>query len=286
MIKNTLLVMLIGFAPFGFATDIADAVRQGNMAVDQNNGGYFELFARAGCEQDARVTKLSTNKASDCKLAWGLGGEYRYRGLFIEASSTTRDGLNLGYTLWQNSDVRVDLLAASISGSYSFADSYVDPETPGLTETERNSAIVDRHTLYAGAGIRLTYYFGDNIFQYRLISDVRDGDGVISTARIGRAWQVRNWNLHSIAGLSYRSSNVNQKLVGINALEATERFPQYRPGRSLEPSFELGATYAISERMVSRTEFRIAPHGSAVRDSPLTRRDWSGAITTTLSIVF
>lgn len=283
MIRSLPIVVLMGVAQVGLAADIADAVRHGSQKVDQDNGGYFELFARTGCEHDARVTKRSEDDYEECLVEWGIGGEYRYHGLFIEASSNTRDGLNLGYTLWQAADMSVDLLAASISGS---DDSSVDPEKPGLTEAERNDAIVDRNTLYMGAGARVTYYFGQNIFQYRLITDVRDGDGFISTARVGRSWQVRNWNFHGIAGLTFTSSDVNQKLIGINAREATGRFPEYRPGSSLEPTFEVGATYPISERIVSRTELHVTPHASAVRDSPLIDSDWSGAITTTLSVVF
>ncbi len=95
-----------------FAADIATDVRSGNGAPDNSNGGYFEIGVEAGYANDPKV--------ADDDEGWGgslsLAGGYRYKGLFIEASQGTFDGLNLGYNLWNNQHWSVDLLAASLNG--------------------------------------------------------------------------------------------------------------------------------------------------------------------------
>ncbi|WP_308364831.1 MULTISPECIES: MipA/OmpV family protein [unclassified Microbulbifer] len=286
MIRSCLILGLMGLSKVALAADIGDDIRKGSQSVTHDDGGYFEASVHAGCIYSARITDLTDNDNTDCDYGLGIGGEYRYKGLFFEGSSNTSDGLNLGYTLWSNTNWSVDLLAASVSGHLDLSDKQTDPEDLDLTESERNESNIDRDTFYAGAGTRITYFFGENIFQFRLVTDIHDGNGIQATARLGRAWQVRNWNLHGIASLTYSSADLNQYQIGINDREKTQWFPAYRPGSSIEASFEAGATYPINEHWVSRTTLRYFPHSSTVRNSPLFDGNWSGSISTTLSYVF
>src|SRR5690606_10404319 len=123
-------------------------------------------------------------------------------------------------------------------------------EAPGLPEYLRNYAILHRDTWYTGAGMRVTHYVGPNIVQFRLVTDIHNGNGITSTARFGRAWQVKNWNFHGLGSLVYRSAKTNQYYFGISELEQTTRFPAYRPGSSVDVAFEVGVTYPLSEHWV------------------------------------
>lgn len=288
MTRSWAILMVMGLSIPALAADIGDEIRRSGQPLGDYNGGYLEVFASAGCGHSALVSG-DTDTAegnSGCGTGWGLGGEYRYKGLFFEATSKGQDGANIGYTLWSNPGWSVDLLALSAAGKIYDRKDQIDSETPGLSEPVRNHAILHRDTWHAGTGMRVTHYFGPNIVQFRLITDVHDGNGVISTARLGRAWQVRNWNFHGLGSLIYRSAKTNQYLFGVSELEQTERFPVYQPGSSVDASFEMGVTYPLSEHWVFRSQLRFSPILSSIRKSPLIGDNWAGSVGAAISYVF
>src|SRR5690606_9694256 len=133
---------------------------------------------------------------------------------------------NLGYNLWSNEVWTVDLLASSGYGRGVDSD---NPDISFMSEEDRNLELKKRVYSFRGSGIRATAYFGDYIFQYRLLTDQFSDTGVVSTARLGRSWQIGNWNLHGLASLRYDSARTNQEAFGITASEATTLFPEYHP---------------------------------------------------------
>lgn len=263
-----------------FAADIASDVRSGNGAPDNSNGGYFEIGVEAGYANDP--------KAADDDEGWGgslsLAGGYRYKGLFIEASQGTFDGLNLGYNLWNNPHWSVDLLASSFNGSIDTANA--DKIDSSLTEAQRNSELIDRDTFYSGAGMRLTGYYDDYILQYRLVTDTHGGNGVVSTARLGRSWQVKNWNFHGVISAQYTSATTNRYWYGISATEATTRFPEYDPDASVSFNVEVGVTYPLGKDWVLRSFARYGLLSSEAKNSPLTDDDDWVLFVNSISYVF
>lgn len=288
MTRSWTVLLAMGLSASVLAADIGDEIRRSGQPLGDYNGGYFEISASAGCGHSAVVygRKERAGGVSECGNGWGMGGEYRYNGLFFEATSKGQDGINIGYTLWSNPGWSVDLLAASAGGALYDRNGSIDSETPGLSDPVRDYAILHRDTWYTGAGMRVTHYFGPNIIQFRLVTDVHGGNGVTSTARLGRAWQIRNWNFHGLGSLVYRSAKTNQYYFGISELEQTERFPVYNAGSSVDASFEVGATYPLSEHWVFRSEVRLTPILSSIRDSPLIGDSWSGSVGATISYVF
>lgn len=288
MIRVCTILMMMGLSIATLAADIGDEIRRSGQRLGDYNGGYVEVSASAACGQSALVNR-GTDTVQDntgCGYDWSMGGDYRYHGLFFEATTKGQDGVNLGYTLWSSPNWSVDLLAASASGRLLFTSSKAHLKGPGLSERGRNIAILNRDTWYTGAGMRVTHLLGANVLQFRLVTDVHDGNGITSTARLGRAWQVRNWNFHGLASLAFRSAKTNQYLYGVSDLEQTERFPTYRPGSSVDASFELGVTYPLSEHWVFRSELRYSPILSSIRKSPLISESWAGSAGLTISYVF
>lgn len=264
-----------------FAADIATDVRAGSGAPDSSNGGYFELGPSATYGSNPRV---NDSDEEGFNLSIELGGSYRYKGVFVEASQGSFDGLNLGYNFWNNQHWALDVLAFSISGS--FDSKNVDRIDTSLTEAQRDSELEDRNTFYSGAGIRVTGYYADYILQYRLVTDTHGGNGVLSTARLGKSWQLKNWNFHGIVSAQYNSATSNRYWFGVNAEEATTRFPEYEPGTSVSFSAEVGVTYPLGKDWVLRSYARYGVLSSEAKNSPLTDDDHWALFVNSISYVF
>lgn len=274
-LRFLLPAMLALWAMVASAGDIAMDVRQTN--IDSEQGGYFEIGV--GYEYSSSIDAVvdgSSDQSSGGVI--NLGGAYYYKGLFIEAAMETYDGLNLGYQLVGNENWSVDLLASSLSGNFTVEDE--------ASSASADQQLVDRNSLYNGAGIRLTRYFGHTVLQGRLVDDIHEGNGLRASARLGRNWQQRNWNLHGIVSYDYASAKTMEYLVGITDEEATERFVAYKPGGGSAVSLELGAAYPVSEHVVWNARLLHTQFSDEVSDSPLLVDDQRTSFTTTLNYVF
>jgi outer membrane scaffolding protein for murein synthesis (MipA/OmpV family) len=264
------------------AADIASDIREGDSAPDTSNGGYFEVGVGLHYADGGRLDELNGKRNDDYRFLYtlNLNYEYRYKGLFIEAASGSADGLNLGYNFWHNNYWTIDFLALSGGG---------DPDNDDLTgspESERDAELIDRNFGFSGSGIRATGYLGEYILQYRLLADAFNDNGVVSTARAGRSWQVKNWNFHAIASLRYDSAKTNQRAFGITPEEATARFDAYTPSSSVSFGAEVGATYPLSEHWVFRTTARFVQQNKEAELSPLRNRKHGVSFNSSISYVF
>ncbi len=247
-----------------FAADIVTDVRSGGVR-STNDGGYLEIGFVGGYIHNP-FENISID-SDDFAATIDVGGEYRYKDFFVEASQGTQDGFNLGYSLWSNEHWTVDVLGASINGVLSDRDDgdiRADDD-----EATRDAKLRDRDTFYIGAGVRITRYFENYVLQYRLVSDIFDGNGVVSTLRFGRGWQIRNWNFHTILSAEYSSEETNQYRFGITELEQTSRHPRYAPGASLNYSALFGVARPLSENWVLRGFAGYVYLPDEIRDSPL-----------------
>ncbi|WAL78199.1 MipA/OmpV family protein [Shewanella sp. DAU305] len=206
------------------ASDIASSVNGGSNRLA--DGGDFELGMSVYGVNQIDVRQTDSGAA---QLSLLVSGMYQYKGMFVEMIHQSQDGVNLGVNLWSSEDWSFDLLLANLQGSWSRPD--VDPST--LDEAGRNAYLLSEDSLYIGAGFRATRYWGDNyVFQYRLVSDYYDDQGIQSSARLGKSWQVRNWNFHVLGSVGYSSATLNRYLFGVSKEEATELFPEYHPSSS------------------------------------------------------
>jgi len=261
------------------AADIAADIRNAAAGPDVSNGGYFEVGLGFQYVERSFVSAEDDGVYGTLDVA----GAYRYNRLFVELSQGTLDGLNLGYHLWSNNNWSVDLLGASINGIFNVGN---DDDISALSEAQRNEAILDRDAFYNGAGFRATAYFGNNILQYRLVTDIHDNNGVVSTLRLGRSWQLRNWNLHGVVSADYASAKTSQYLYSVTQNEATARFPEYDVGSTMSYIAEVGLTYPISEHFVFRSTARYTQLSNGEQNSPLTDSGDRTYIGTSIHYVF
>ena len=275
-----LLILILSILPGTVAaSDIASSVNGGANRFD--DGGDFELgMSVYGVNQvDVRQSEGGT-----AQLSLLVSGMYQYKGLFIEMIHQSQDGVNLGVNLWSSEDWSLELLLANLQGSWA-RPSDVDPST--LDEAGRNAYLLSEDSLYIGAGFRATRYWGDNyVFQYRLVSDYYDDQGIQSTARLGKSWQVRNWNFHVLGSVGYSSATLNRYLFGISKEEATEQFPEYRPSSSFSYGMELGVAYPISENVVFLAMYRFNLLSQEVTDSPFNQASYASYFNASISYVF
>ena len=283
MYRLIMLMTVLAAEPL-LGADIASEIRTGDSAPDTSNGGYVEVGVGLRYADGGLLDELDgeRNDAYRYRYTLNLNYEYRYKGLFIEAVGGTADGFHLGYNFWHNNYWTVDFLALSGGG---------DPKNKklaGLPEADRNAELLDRNFGFTGSGIRATGYLGDYILQYRLLADALDDNdnGIVSTTRVGRSWQVKNWNFHGIASLRYDSATTNQRAFGITPEEATARFGAYEPSSSVSFGAEVGATYPLSEHWVFRSTAGFVQQNKEAELSPLRKRKHSVFFNASISYVF
>nr|WP_028771477.1 MipA/OmpV family protein [Shewanella waksmanii] len=262
------------------ASDIASSVTGG---VDNRfaDGGYFELGASVYSVNKFDVRQTEHEAIQPSLL---ISGIYQYKGAFVEMVHQSQDGINLGFNFWNSENWSLDILAANLKSSWARPEG-VNPED--LIEAQRNDYLMSEESLYIGAGLRATRYWDDHyVFQYHIVSDYYDGQGIQSSARLGKSWQVRNWNFHALASLEYASSSLNQQLFGISGDEATARFPEYTPSSSISYGLELGVAYPISESFVFRAMYRMNVLSDEVTDSPFNESGYVSFFNASISYVF
>lgn len=262
------------------ASDIATSVTQGG---EQRlaDGGYFELGASVyGTNQlDIRQTEHES-----IQPALLISGVYQYKGLFAEMIHQSQDGANLGLNLWSSANWSLDFLAANLQNSISRKK---NTNLSDLNEAVRNEYLMEMDSVFIGAGFRATRYWDDHyVFQYRIVSDYFDDQGISSTARLGKSWQVRNWNFHSLASIEYASAKLSRNLFGVSREEATELFPEYRPSSAVTYGMEFGVAYPLTEKLVFRAVYRLNVLSKEITASPFNQADYGSFFNASISYVF
>lgn len=310
-----LLLFSLWHAPLSFASDISIDVRSAGGGTRPGNGGYLELGVGVNVIYFPEDFPGEPNILYDYYAF--IGGAYRYNGIFFEGADGTLDGFNIGYQLWNNAIWSIDILASSFSGVineegeslasmeifddlYHYHDADDDgvyeyyhhhnedgrPEQPLQDGSEFQILSINQNTFYNGAGLRATAYMDDYVFQYRLVTDVHGGNGVTSTARIGRHWQVRNWNFHGIVGLAYSSEKTNEYLWGSRLESSTGETESFSPGNTVNLEAEVGVVYPLSQNWIFRSFVRYIEIPDQPDDSPIIVDDYEALFATTISYVF
>jgi len=258
------------------AADIGRDVRRGSNGPDYSNGGYLEF----GIGVTLRDYDRDSRSQAPLGFNINLAGAYRYKRFFFE-SSYGSDGLTLGYSAWNNDRWAIDLIGSSAKGF--IAPGETDIDYANSSDAERELAVLDRNTFYNGAGVRVTGYFGNTIFQYRLVSDIHKNNGVTSSVRLGYSRQLRNWNFHSVVSANYASRKTSQYWYGVSEEEASERFPKNNIGTTIKYVGEVGVTYPVTEKIVFRSTafYQKIDEKMAIKGNQL-----NGTVNATISYVF
>lgn len=253
LIRLGLLLAVLTALP-ATAADIARDVRRGATAETRTTENYFELGVafvmadgpaiRGEDEEIIRVTPT-------------INGYAEWNGLFIEAFTESYNEVVFGYNAYQGSSWSFDLM--------------MTPQVSEIDEDEYESltGIEDRDPTLL-AGFRANAYFGNTIFQTQVLSDIgNEHDGWSASLLIGRNWQHRNWNFHTIIGAQRQSDKMNNYYYGIRPNEVSERFPLYEAGAGTVYSVEVGVTYPINEKWILRSTLLFADIPDTLLGTPL-----------------
>ena len=142
-IRPLVIFLLASASQLALADDIVSAVSKGEPDPISENGGFFEIGVNAVSGQRALIhDRPKTGKSAFSGLSIEIHGSYRYKRAFIEAARSGFDGLNLGFSLWQNEYWTIDFLAANLAGRVTD-----DSDNPApVTEADKNAGILDRDT--------------------------------------------------------------------------------------------------------------------------------------------
>lgn len=266
-------VILMSSSVVVMATDITRDVRGNSNGVHMENGGYFSLGVGAYAFKDNWQKKdEADNETNSYSGTLVLSGAYRYGGLFLEAEHESLDGLNLGYTFWNNSHWTTDVLFSIPGGNLTVGEDEYVVAGPEESEKERSDNLIYRlesDTWLTGAGFRVTGYLSDYVVQYRLLTDAHKGNGVFSSLRFGKSWQVKNWNFYGLASAEYYSEDIANYFYGVSSEEATERFSEYHADAGVRASIKFGVTYPLGEHWVGEASILAGSLTSAEKESPL-----------------
>lgn len=260
-----------------FAGDIAREIR------GDEDSNFFDISVGLIYGRELRFSPDNGDKKESAGGSLGLSWRYQWKGFFTEAIDSSYTGLNLGYKLWQSDRWTIDFIAVNVVGDFNDGDEI----SQEMNETARNESLLNRDTVTINAGVRVTHYWRNNIVQMRLESDYSHEDGGAAGVLVfGRAWQLRNWNVHGLAGVHWDSRQRSDYLWSIPELEATTRFPEYRATSAIHYSLEAGVTRPLSEHWVSRSAFVIGRQGDSAANSPLATGEWFGWVQTSIAYVF
>jgi outer membrane scaffolding protein for murein synthesis (MipA/OmpV family) len=282
MILLRLVALLLWLlSPLIRAEDIARDLRGNGSAPNHSDGGYFELGFGAAYVVDPFLAEADGCDSHRVCPSLFASGAYRYKGAFIELADATYDGLNLGYSLWDNEHWAVDILALNIFGEPSD-----DERTSDDPERQKDLNLIQRSRLFVGTGTRITGYFGNTILQLRWVGDISDDHGAVGSLRIGQSFQYRNWNFHTMVSADWLSAKATNYWIGVSPQEATTRFAAYQTDSSVYLSGEVGVTYPISDHWVGRTYLRYAALPDKVANSPLIDENHALVLAATVSYAF
>lgn len=289
LLQRLLIAVSLCLSSVVWSADIVRDINVGREDVERR-GGYLEAGLSLEYQSLGRLYESEDGDHDDREGAMlNLAGGFAYyrKPFFIEASTGSFDGLNIGFNVHQGERWSVDVLAASIFGNVSI-DTGAEDEQPlsELSEEQRDRYLLTRDTLYSGAGIRATMYLDDYVTQFRLVSDIYDDAGFTGTVRLGRSWLYRNWNVHSIVSAEYNSSSTNNYLYGVSEEEATTRFPEFSSSGGFSYAAEVGASYPVSRNLIYRSFVRVRRLPNEISESPFVVQSYDAQVFSALLYVF
>ena len=273
MKKLSLVAILsVAFSSFTYSADIARTLRTN---ADKNSTP--ENFLGVGVNAGVAVgSSLTDEDGKGAGFGIHLSGSYNLNNFFIDVGMQTSEPFAIGYNAYKSDNWSFDIMLGA--GGRGLSED-TDDRFIGITERQSSTML----------GGRLTGYFGKNILQVSLKHDVRGkSKGTVASALIGRNWQVGNWNVHGLAGLTLADAKYNDYYLGVSDVEAAQTdFETYEGKTSVHFNSSVGVTYPISESW----EFRATTYAGSNfgdNDSPLfsKKRDFYAGVSTSITYEF
>jgi len=251
----TIIVVVTSLLGPAIAADVARDIRGGRQDEGADFAGYIEIGTHAA------VGQIPVVGAENAEVRLTLGGHVRAKGFFLDFLTESYNRGQVGYNLYSGDTWSFDLIA---TGSPDGIDTTLSNELDGLRD--RSGAVE--------SGLRVTGFTGPLIVQFEALSDISgEHDGGILSGSVARSYLWRNWNVHWLLGARYLSSETTNFLFGVDASEASERFPEFSAGAGVTYVTEIGATLPLNQYFVFRGTARYWSLPDSIANSPFIEDD-------------
>ena len=254
----TCLLLLISYLPFAQAEK---ASLENTYVENEDDSFYWEVdLGLVLNHRQALIEELDDVNADADLALWVSGGVY-YKNFFIESIPNRDNQLTLGYTLQENEDRQVNLIASS--WFYPFSENDQDEDETTLDGIRKRKATSE-------VGIEVnTRYFGLDT-QFRVLHDAFSvHDGSIINVNISKSIFTKTLYIRPSLGLAYVTKNAVDYYYGIDASEATINRPEYHPSGDWVAAARLYLDRPINEDWSIIASFSVAYVGEDISDSPI-----------------
>ena len=258
------------------AGDLSSDIRKGADGPHAGNGNYIELGLSLGALQSPLygLPRDSTPGETFYAGSLDLNLHLQYKGWFMEGFSQSLEQFTFGYNFAESDRWSLDTVVLEQHGEIS------------ASESKYLKGIKTRDSDFM-MGLRATGYYANYILQAHVLTDTSDThSGQVFSIKLARRWQYKNWNFHVIQSESYRTHKVVDYYLSVQAEDATEKFNEFHAQAGFTHTFEIGATYPLSQKWVFRTLFRHIQMDSQWRNSPLLESTHGNLFTNSISYVF
>ncbi len=192
---------------------------------------------------------------------------FNYKDFYVE-------GLNIGYRLWKNNNVRVDVLATPrfYEVEASFAD---NNELNGIDKT--------KPTYFAGVS---TQYITHHItYTFQILTDIIESNGSEIVVTGSKAFKPgKSFTLTPTAGITYQDSKLVDHFYGVQANEVAAGRPVYGGQGSTNIHTSLTGVWDASKHIQLLGQLKYEKLGSGIGDSPII--DDTDIVTLALGLVY
>jgi outer membrane protein len=195
-------------------------------------------------------------------------------GLFYEYFSDSGNRGVFGVNFYNNDWIGLDLIGGLEHDK--FAD---DKEDTLLLPIDV------RHADFTG-GFRSTVYLGPLVVQGQVRKEItKYHQGYTGSLQAGTNVQIRNLNIHAVAGASYQSAEVMDYYYGVTSSEVSPNFAEYKAGEDIRYNAEIGASYPLGESWVLRGKVDYTQYSDSMINSPFWESDSNEHISSALMLM-
>jgi len=185
-----------------------------------------------------------------------IEGRVQHKKYFLELSRQSLDTYALGYSLYDNDQGSFELLAARLFSE--ITRGHVD----GFRLVEPREADIN-------LGFRHSRYLDDSILQTEIGTNFSSEHfGYVGSVQLGHQKQFGNWRWHGLLGMRYFSDGVLNQYFSVSPNE-NAGIGEYIASDGFMASFQLGASYPLSEKFVFNVNFEFDEFPRAISKSPL-----------------
>lgn len=232
------------------------AAKEEVVTEENRNGGFLKLGYGYKIEVSPYENEVN-------HFSMFLNGRYQWHGLFVEASygaNERNEGLSIGYNFYNTDNWNFDVSTINAHGEI---HAEIRDQEKILSQHFDNTDMI---------GLRATGNFDQTTVQFMLAPYAIDSDyddAIYASMWLGRAWQIKNWQLHGSIGLEYRSAAMLDHYYGISAEEATEHFGPYEADAGIDVTAQVSASYPITSNILFESYVKHTDFANSISDSPV-----------------